>query len=200
MAWNHDVCRGVVAVFVRAVLESVRARARDGGVPDGRTGVVPVIQRFGGALNLNVHIHALVLDGVFARDRAGDLNFHPAPRRTALDVAEVLATVEPGIKRLLDRRGLGEADDNGSASDAWADEAPVLAGLAAASVQGTVALGPHRGARLRRLGDPSEEDEPPAQGGCHARANGFDLHAGLVVPAGQRDRLERCVAMRCVRR
>jgi len=24
--------------------------------------------RFGGALNLNVHIHALVLDGVFARD------------------------------------------------------------------------------------------------------------------------------------
>jgi hypothetical protein len=26
---------------------------------------------------------------------------------------------------------------------------------------------------------------------AHARADGFDLHAGLVVPAGQRDRLER---------
>ena len=104
---------------------------------------------------------------------------------------EVLATVEPRIKRLLDRRGLGDGDDDGSASDAWADEAPVLAGLAAASVQGTVALGPQRGARLRRLGDPPEEGEPPAHGGCHARANGFDLHAGLVVPAGQRDRLER---------
>jgi putative transposase len=154
-------------------------------------GAVAVIQRFGGALNLNVHIHALVLDGVFARDRAGALSFHNAARLTALDVAEVLATVEPGIKRLLDRRGLGEGDDNGSASDAWAHEAPVLAGLAAASVQGTVALGPHRGVRLRRLGDPSEEGEAPAQSGCHARANGFDLHAGLVVPAGQRDRLER---------
>jgi hypothetical protein len=67
----------------------------------------------------------------------------------------------------------------------------VLAGLAAASVQGTVALGPHRGARLGRLGNPSEEGEPPAQGGCHARADGFDLHAGLVVPAGHRHRLER---------
>ena len=31
----------------------------------------------------------------------------------------------------------------------------------------------------------------PQQRGCHARANGFDLHAGLVVPEGQRDRLER---------
>jgi hypothetical protein len=41
------------------------------------------------------------------------------------------------------------------------------------------------------LGDPREEGELPGPGGCHARANGFDLHAGLVVPAGQRDRLER---------
>jgi DNA polymerase III delta prime subunit len=92
---------------------------------------------------------------------------------------------------LLNRRERGDGDDDGSASDAWADEAPVLAGLGAASVQGIVALGPQRGARLRRLGDAREEGEPSEQRGCHARANGFDLHAGLVVPAGQRDRLER---------
>lgn len=30
-----------------------------------------VIQRFGGALNLNVHVDALVVDGVFASDAAG---------------------------------------------------------------------------------------------------------------------------------
>ena len=49
LAWNHDVCRGVVAVFVRAVLGFLRARARDSGVADGRGGAVAVIQRFGGA-------------------------------------------------------------------------------------------------------------------------------------------------------
>jgi hypothetical protein len=97
LAWNHDVCRGVVAVFVRAVLGCLRARARDGGVADGRGGAVAVIQRFGGALNLNVHIHCLVLDGVFAKDPAGALAFHPVPHLTTLDVAEVLATVEPRI-------------------------------------------------------------------------------------------------------
>jgi Putative transposase/Transposase zinc-binding domain len=191
LAWNHDVCRGVVAVFLRAVLGFLRARARDTGVADGRGGAVAVIQRFGGSLNLNLHVHALVLDGVFARNLAGALTFHPTRRLTALDVEEVLATVEPHIKRLLDRRGLGEGDDDGSVADAWVEDAPVLAGLAAASVQGTAALGRDRGARLRRLGERREGGELPVPGGCHARANGFDLHAGLVVPAGQRDRLER---------
>ena len=76
------------------------------------------------------------------------------------------------------------------------EDAPVVAGLAAASVQGTVALGPDRGACLRRLGEPREDGELRLPGGWHARANGFNLHAGLVVPAGQRDRLERGVS-RC---
>ena len=142
-------------MFVRAVLGFLRARARDGGVADGRGGAVAVIQRFGGALNLNVHVHALVLDGVFAKDGSGVVGFHPTPRLTALDVAEVLATVEPRIKRLLDRRGLGDGDDDGCAPDAWADDAPVLAGLAAASVQGTVALGLQRGARIASSGWPA---------------------------------------------
>ena len=174
-----------------AVLGLLRARARDGGEADGRGGAVAVIQRIGGALNLNLHVHALVLDGVVARHRAGVLNVHPTRRLTALDIDEVLATVEPRITRLLDRRGLGEGDDDGSVSDTWADDAPVLAGLAAASVRGTVALGPHRGARLRRRGDAPESIEAPAPGGRHARANGVDLHAGRVVPAGQREQLER---------
>jgi len=191
LAWDHELCRAVVGVFLRAVLGALRARARRDGVADGRGGAVAVIQRFGGALNLNLHVHALVVDGVFAKDGCGVVGFHPAHRLTALDVAEVLATVEPRVTRLLARRGFGEGDHEGSAPDAWSDDAPALAGLAAASVQGTVALGPQRGARLRRLGDAPESVEAPAPAGCHARANGFDLHAGLVVPAGHRDRLER---------
>lgn len=101
----------------------------------------------------------------------------------------MLATVEPRIRRVLDRRGLGDGDETGG-TDAWAEDAPVLAGLAAASVQGIVALGRQRGARTRRLGEPPESIEPPAPSRCHARSNGFDLHAGLLVPAGQRERLE----------
>jgi len=106
----------------------------------------------------------------------------------------VLAAVEPRIRRRLDGGGLPGGDDGGHAEDGgidpWADEAPALAGLAAASVQGITALGRRPGTRLRRLGHPREPVETPL-GDCHARWKGWDLHAGLVVAAGQRERLER---------
>ena len=159
LAWDHDLCRAVVAVSMRAVLGWLRRRARLDEVADGRGGAVAIVQRFGGALNLNVHVHALVLDGVFAQDPAGALTFHPAPRLTALDVAEVLATVEPRITRLLERRGLGDRDDSAGEADAWADEAPALAGLA-----GRIRAG-HRGAgaRPRRSHPPAGRPAPPGR-------------------------------------
>ena len=44
---------------------------------------------------------------------------------------------------------------------------------------------------MGRRGSASEAPDAPGVDGCHARANGCDLHAGLVVPAGHRARLER---------
>lgn len=148
-----------------------------------------MIRRFGGALNLNVHFHALVRDGVFAGE-AGNWTFHPVVRLTALDVEEVLAAVEPlGDRRV---RAHGVLDDDGG-RDPWTQDAPLLAGLAAASVQGVNALAPRVGRRPARLGNglAARPAMPPAPDGCGARANGYSLHAGVVVPAGHRDRLER---------
>ena len=190
LAWDHDLCRAVVGASMRAVLGFLRHRARETGVVDGRGGAVVIVQRFGGAVNLNVHLHALVLDGVFAKDAAG-VRFHRNPSLDAADVADVLATVEAHVQRLLERRGLEDADAGGGTLDEWAADAPVLAGIAAASVQSRVALGSRAGARVRRRGNPPEETETPVLGRCHARHRGFDLHAGLHVPAGQQDRLER---------
>lgn len=140
LAWDHDLCRAVAGVYVRAVLGFLRARARRAGVADGRSGAVVMIQRFGGALNLNVHLHALVIDGVFERDGAR-LVFHPAGRLTREDVAAVVAVAVRRIGRLLERRGLTATSEERSAPDTWAEDAPVLAGLAAASVDGRLALG-----------------------------------------------------------
>ena len=103
-------------------------------------------------------------------------------------MADVLAAIEPGVTRLLARRDFGDSDD-GDRSDTFAEATPVLAGLAAASVQGLVALGHVPGRRPGRLGDAPEDVTEPGPGACHAQWQGFDLHAGLVVPAGQRDRL-----------
>jgi hypothetical protein len=194
LAWDHDLCRRVTTIFLRAVFRLLRDHARAVGLEQPRGGAVAIIQRFGGALNLNVHIHALVLDGVFARDAAGGVGFHPSRRLTTLDVAEVLAAVEPRLRRLLEWGGHREDDPGGHGEDdgvdPWADETPVLAGLAAASVQGVVALGRDAGTRVRRVGH-ARTPVDRRVGPCHAHWHGLDLHAGLVIPAGQRDRLER---------
>jgi hypothetical protein len=190
LAWDHNLCRRVTTAFLGAVFRLLRHQARDVGLHEPRGGAVAIIQRFGGALNLNVHIHALVLDGVFARDPAGTVGFHPARRLTTLDVAEVLAAVEPRTRRLFGGGELPEGDQGDGEVDPWANEAPALAGLAAASVQGLVGFGRHVGTRVRRLGHARGSVDRPL-GPCQARWYGMDLHAGLVIPAGQRDRLER---------
>jgi len=57
-------------VALRAIFASLRRRARREGVRDARVGAVTFVQRFGGALNLNVHFHCVVPDGVFAGEEA----------------------------------------------------------------------------------------------------------------------------------
>lgn len=83
------------------------------------------------------------------------------------------------------------------AARSWASPSGLCSGFCAgvrastaASVQATVALGQRAGAPVRRGGNP-ELFRLSVLDPCHARRNGFDLHAGLVVPADDRPRLER---------
>jgi hypothetical protein len=74
-----------------------------------RTGAVTLIQRFGSALNLNIHLHMLFLDGAysFSRHRAV---FHRARRPTDTELAQLLDTLCQRIVRVLERLGVLIAD------------------------------------------------------------------------------------------
>jgi Putative transposase len=72
LAYDASAVSAVLRVFVRAIFESLRRRARDNGLHNAKCGAVKFIQRFGSALNLNVHFHVAVLDA-----------FMPAPRDMA---------------------------------------------------------------------------------------------------------------------
>ncbi len=64
----------------------------------------------------------------------------------------------------------------------------LLAELATASMQGTVALGERAGQQLLRLGIATDADNARHD---NTPAHGFNLHAGLRVPAHDRRRLEK---------
>lgn len=78
LATRPEVVTQVLGIVYRAVSGHLIRKAgltRASAV----TGAVTLIQRFGSALNLNVHFHLLVLDGVYRREGEGRLVFAPVP-------------------------------------------------------------------------------------------------------------------------
>jgi hypothetical protein len=58
----------LVNIFHKTVSQFIQKRLREKGYGKSKTGGILVIQRLGGALNLNVHFHAIFLDGGFFYD------------------------------------------------------------------------------------------------------------------------------------
>jgi hypothetical protein len=188
LAWDHRLCRAVLAVYTRALQGFYRRRASASCHRDGRTGTVTVIQRFGGALNLNVHFHTLALDGVFVREPDGLLSFAAAKAPTDEEVEALLGLVRGRVVRLLVRRGLLSNEPDEGLDE---QEVPPLHALYAASVRQRVATGRRAGATVLRLGDASTTKPASPKGRRQARLGGFDLHANTSVRAKNRPKLER---------
>jgi len=192
LAWDHRLCRAVLGVFTRAVLGFERRRGRRRGVRGGLGGAVTAIQRFGSALNTNVHFHTLVVQGVFVATKDDALRFAPAPAPTDLEVGRLLVAVRRRIMRLVKRHGidLEQPTEEGNATDERLFECPVYAEIQGAAVAGRVATGPRAGRSVVRVGRDLYAAPITSSGPLHAHLEGFDLHAAVAVPAGDRGRLE----------
>ena len=71
------------------------------------SGAVTLIQRFGSAANLNIHLHCLVLDGVYRRGTDGAPAFVELPAPTDEALQAVLHKIITRMMKLLTRRGVG---------------------------------------------------------------------------------------------
>jgi hypothetical protein len=70
------------------------------------SGAVTLIQRFGSAANLNIHLHCLVLDGMYRRSANGAPVFVEAPAPTDEALQAVLHKIITRLMKLLTRRGV----------------------------------------------------------------------------------------------
>jgi len=192
LALDPRLCRAVRKTFLRAVFGFYSRKGRDADVEGGRTGGVNQVQRFGSALNANLHFHALILDGVYtAPDPLTAPTFHRATRISDVEVAKLLFTIRSRVLRLCRRRGLmGEEGDLDDRVDE--QEQGLLPLIQAASIQGRVALGPEAGARVSRLGVPvgSSGRKAVVIKELCAELDGFTLHAAVRVKPEESARLE----------
>ena len=72
---------------------------------EGQGGAVTLIQRFGSAANLNIHLHCLVLDGVYRCDASGAPSFVEADAPTDGELRALLDTVIARLMKMITRRG-----------------------------------------------------------------------------------------------
>ena len=180
LARRPDLACGVHAVAMRTI---ERWYAKAAGVPkEGRTGSVTATQRFGSALNLNLHFHSIFLDGVYTRGADDRLSFRRVVPHTE-DVERLVVRIADACEVWLTRQGFGP-DEEG---DAGEDDAQAV--IQQASLLGQAALGERAGKRARRvqvLGG-KEHTLPPR---CASFA-GYNLHAGVAFKASDRGGLER---------
>lgn len=157
----------------------------------GHTGAMTLIQRFGSALNLNLHFHTLFLDGVYRVDGKGAPVFRQSAAPSAPDLQVLLERIALRIGPTLEKRGLIERD----IENAWLagdGEVGALDDLLGHSNTYRIAVGPRAGQKLFTLQtvptrSPQWLDDP----GGAVRAGGLSLHAGIDIAPGQRATLER---------
>jgi hypothetical protein len=116
----HPQAMGKVLSIVYRAIATHLVHKAGYQLKDGATGAVTLIQRFGSALNLNIHFHILFLDGLyFYRD-----NWPPRFKRVrAPDISELknlVQLISQRVGRCLERKGLLEQD----AEQAWLDLDP----------------------------------------------------------------------------
>lgn len=155
LAYDGKLCRAVAKTAMQESFRFQSLRARKAlelrSTRLAVTGAMVAVQRFGSALNLNIHFHALVLDGVYVQDAFGIPSFAELEPPTLDDLNHLAALIARAVLVLLRRRRIWLDDLDGD-EDPVAQRSSSLAGMARASIAGTLVFG-HAGAKPVRLQD-----------------------------------------------
>jgi hypothetical protein len=187
-AFKAQVLTAIGRIAVDAIFARYRAHAKLHGIENGQCGAVNFVQRFG-SLNLHVHFHIALLDGVFIRDPDAGVVFHPAAAPTREELDAIVRRVQRRATAWLRRHG--HLDER--ALDERSNELPEQTALDACAV---IAMGRGQVATLPNA-DAPEDDHTEAAPGKPAVAvehDGFNLHAGVRIERGDdvgRERLVR---------
>jgi hypothetical protein len=156
---------------------------------EGDTGSVTLIQRFGSALNLNVHLHMLALDGAFLSGTTPPV-FRRIAAPSERELQALVEQIAERIGRALERDGLISRDcENTYLSFEPAEGAP-LNDVIGHSITYRVAVGPRTGQKVFTLRSLAAERDDEGRKGV-AEYAGFSLHAGIGIEADARSKLER---------
>jgi hypothetical protein len=116
----HPQAMGKVLGIVYRAISTHLIHKAGFSLKDGATGAVTLIQRFGSALNLNIHFHILFLDGVYVYRDNRPPRFQRVKAPDKGELEELVQLISQRVGRCLERQGLLEQDTE----SAWLDLDP----------------------------------------------------------------------------
>jgi hypothetical protein len=196
LAVKAPILSAVLRIFLRVVTDRYKRIAKESGVAEPQSGNVAFVQRFGASVNTHVHFHVLFVDGAFAKTNDGAVMFDPARPPSQLEIAQIAAVVGRRVKRMLRRRGLIREDAEADESDGGLDvQSAIDACLEAGLSPGTF----ERLDESAKVGANEEGQDDDARfdhrkrSPWAAEADGFSVHAGVHISAGDAEGRERLI-------
>jgi hypothetical protein len=151
-----------------------------------QTGAVTLIQRFGSALNLSPHLHALYLDGAFNKRGV----FYPVKPPTQQELDHITLTIAHRVTRYLEKAGYLVRDAESAYLDLQSEDDDSMDNILGASITYRLAFGPNAGRKALTL-QTIPPTTPSTSRNLVSNHAGFSLHAGIACKAKQRKKLER---------
>jgi hypothetical protein len=170
---NDALTARVARQFAQEIFALIRARLQPEHGDALQCGAATLVHRLGAALNLNVHVHVLALDGAYTVDD-GTMTFHPLPEPpTEAMVAQVVARVCDKLRQWLGPP-VGERPAPHSP--------PPVRAVREASVRHRIASGP----AVRRVSPAPVPLAPEGRPGIHAEREGLQVFAASAIDASDR--------------
>lgn len=185
IARNQSLMNKALKIYINEIQSFQRKRAKAAGFKEPRSGAVTFIQRFGSALNLNIHFHTVIPDGVFYKTSDG-YRFHRLAEPSFVELCSVAIKIRKKVLNAIEKMGLIEDFQT------FFDEES-LGEMQSISITQKAAFGDRAGTGLKRFGVKKIEVDPEGQDPYSAKIDGFSLNASVSVPAQDRKRLEQLI-------
>ena len=185
MAYNQKLTNAALRIFNQTISSFQRKKAQKNGFGNVQTGAVTFVQRFGSALNLNIHFHTLIPDGVFLESDDGYVFLRQSSPSHA-ELTEITTKIHKKILQCFEKMGFGE-DILRSFDEEGMDD------ISSLSIANRSGFGERRGKGIRRFGAKNIEFDPEGVNPYSVNIEGFSLNAQVFIAGSDRKKLEKLI-------
>ena len=185
MARNQKFTNKALKIFLRTVGSYQKKKAKKNNLGRCQTGAVTFLQRFGSAINLNIHAHSLIPDGVFVESDEGYI-FCRQSSPTHEELIQLAAKIQKKVLQCMEKMGLHD-----ESQQSFDEEG--LGEISSLSIANKSGFGERAGTGLRRFGVKKFEVDPEGRDPYSANVDGFSLNARVWIAGNDRKKLEQLI-------